>query len=115
MSDRVTEAAEIRGELVKELQDLLDRAEAEHRPLTDKEQMRFDQLKKNIGSADTHLDNLRVGENLMARTAQRIGPVRDAPLEKGIAAARMVQLLLASKGNDLQAIEFAKRHFPDTP
>ena len=114
VSDKIAEAAGLRGELVAELQELLDRAEAEGRSLSDIEQRRFDKLKKAIEEGDQHLDNLRVAENVVARTATRIGPAREAPvLEKGIGIARYVQLLLGSRGNDGMAIELAKRHFPD--
>lgn len=98
------------------LEDLLAKAESESRVLNEDEQTGFDQLKTDITALDKHFDNLRETENVIARSTIRVVPPRaeEAPkLSKGIGIARMVQLLVASRGNDLQAIELAKRHFPD--
>jgi len=105
-----------RGELVAELQRLVGDAEREGRRLTSGEQGRFDELKSEIAEADQHAENLRVRESLAARSAVRVAGARSGePLEKGIGLARLVQCMLAARGNDLQAIELARRHFPDSP
>lgn len=99
------------------LEELLNKAETETRVLNEEEQAAFGELKAEIGQLDTHLENLRETESIIARSAIRVGPpARDQEppkLGKGIGIARMVQLLVASRGNDLQAVELAKRHFPD--
>lgn len=94
----------------------MGKAESETRVLTEEEQAAFAELKTDIGQLDTHFDNLRETESIIARSAVRVVQPREAEapkLSKGIGIARMVQLLVASRGNDLQAVELARRHFPD--
>jgi hypothetical protein len=100
ISDQVADARAVRGELVTELQALLAHAEGEGRVLSEVEQKRFDKLSREIETGDQHLENLRVAESAVARGAMtRVMPDRNGPqLERGIGAARLVQLLIASKG-----------------
>lgn len=116
ISDQITELGKQRGAKVAALEELLAKAETETRVLNDDEQTGFDGLRAEISGLDKHIENLRETENVIARSAVRVAAPREKdppPLAKGIGIARLAQLLVASRGNDLQAIELAKRHFPD--
>lgn len=118
ISDQIAEISKLRGSKVVALEELLTKAESENRTLNEEEQTAFDQLKEEVAAQDAHLERLRDAEAIMARSTVRVvqPPKSDAPpLAKGIGMARMAQLLVASRGNDLQAIELAKSHFPDMP
>lgn len=116
ISDQIGEITKQRESKVIALEELLTKAETESRVLTDDEQAAFDQVKAEIIQLDKHLENLRETERVIARSASRVvqpAAKEPPPLAKGIGLARMTQLLVASRGNDLQAIELARRHFPD--
>lgn len=116
ISDQLAELGKQRGAKVVALEELLGKAETESRVLNEGEQTGFDELRAEIAALDKHIDNLRETESVIARSTIRVVPPREKdapPLEKGIGIARLAQLLVASRGNDLQAIELAKRHFPD--
>lgn len=116
ISDQIAELGKTRGAKVVALEEILTKAETETRALNESEQTGFDELRDEIGRLDKHLENLRETESIIARSTIRVVPPKEKeppPLGKGIGFARMAQLLVASRGNDMQACELAKRHFPD--
>lgn len=118
VSERIAEHIKQRGVKSAALAELLDKSEKEGRALNDDERKTFDEIEGQVKDIDETLSRLRIHESLVARNASPIivtNESRNRVLPKGIGVARMVQLIMASQGNDLTAQRMAVQHYPDMP
>lgn len=114
-----------------------EKAVSEGRSKDAAEKEEFDNLAAEIEGIDAELKDLRALEKLNADGARPVPPAPTAPssasnpqqrasgardphvvvverkLDKGIAFARFVGCLAYAKGNKYEALQFAKRRFPD--
>jgi HK97 family phage major capsid protein len=117
ISERIAELTKQRAAKVAAMEELHEKSEKESRAFNDDENKSFTELEKDIGDLDTTIERLRGHEKIMARAANPIiVPLsRQRELPKGHGIARMVQLIMASQGNDMMAQRMATQHFPDMP
>jgi len=117
LSEQIAALLNTRGLKVAGLQELQQKAEDEGRVFNAEEQGAFDGIAKECDDIDAHIERLKTTEAIVARTARPVIEVREhkPQLAKGIGFARYVQLIAASQGNDLIAMEMAKQYFPQMP
>lgn len=120
-----------RAALAASLSDIMSKAADEGRTLDGEETESYDNTSAEIKSVDEHLKRLRDMESNMASTAKpvtktasgEISVVNNAPaiirveqkLEKGIAFARFAKALAAANGSRSEALEIARKQYPDDP
>lgn len=109
---------------------IMDKSTAEGRTLDETETQEYDGLQTELKSIDEHLVRLRAREKQLAATATAITKDNTADstkaanarggivqvvsrVDKGIGFARAAMALMACKGNRGDAIEQAKKHWPD--
>jgi HK97 family phage major capsid protein len=118
VSERIDEHLKQRAAKAAALAELLEKSEKENRALNDEERKTFDEIEGHVKDIDETLSRLRVHEQLVARNANPIivtSSHRNRDLPKGIGMARMVQLIMASQGNDMTAQRMAQQHYADMP
>jgi len=118
VSERIDEHLKQRAAKAAALAELLEKSEKENRALNDEERKTFDEIEGHVKDIDETLTRLRVHEALVVRNASPIivpSGVRNRELPKGAGMARMVQLIMASQGNDMTAQRMAQQHYPDMP
>lgn len=119
-----------RQSLAAGLESIMSKAAGEGRTLDTEEEEQYEQHSAEIKSVDTHLGRLREMESAIAKTAkpvtqaaggevsvvERRGPgiiQVDKKLEKGIAFARFAKSLAAANGSRSEALEIARKQYPD--
>ena len=107
-----------RAALAASLEEVMTKAAEEGRTLDVEEEEHYDNTAAEIRQVDAHLKRLRELEAGKAATAQ---PVKQAgngirveqKLDKGIGFARFAKSLAAAKGVRSEALEVARRQYPD--
>ncbi|WP_436873714.1 phage major capsid protein [Kosakonia sacchari] len=119
-----------RSALAASLDEIMSKAAEEGRTLDAEEEESYDNTSTEIKAVDAHLKRLRDMENNMAATAKPVakaaagvvdtvdnrapGIIRvDQKLEKGIAFARFAKALAAANGSRSEALEIARKQYPD--
>ncbi|WOZ75676.1 phage major capsid protein [Kosakonia sacchari] len=119
-----------RSALAASLDEIMSKAAEEGRTLDMEEEESYDNTSTEIKAVDAHLKRLRDMENNMAATAKPVakaaagvvdtvdnrapGIIRvDQKLEKGIAFARFAKALAAANGSRSEALEIARKQYPD--
>ncbi len=117
-----------RAALAASLEEVMTKAAEEGRTLDVEEEEHYDNTAAEIRQVDAHLKRLRELETSKAATAQpvkqagngNVATVASAPvirveqkLEKGIGFARFAKSLAAAKGVRSEALEVARRQYPD--
>ncbi|ENE7135447.1 phage major capsid protein, partial [Escherichia coli] len=117
-----------RAALAASLEEIMNKAAEEGRTLDVEEEEHYDNTAAEIRQVDAHLKRLRELETSKAATAQpvkqagngNVATVASAPvirveqkLEKGIGFARFAKSLAAAKGVRSEALEVARRQYPD--
>ncbi|ELS0520593.1 phage major capsid protein, partial [Escherichia coli] len=117
-----------RAALAASLEEVMTKAAEEGRTLDVEEEEHYDNTAAEIRQVDAHLKRLRELEAGKAATAQpvkqagngNVAAVASAPvirveqkLEKGIGFARFAKSLAAAKGVRSEALEVARRQYPD--
>lgn len=119
-----------RSALAASLDEIMSKAAEEGRTLDTEEEESYDNTSTEIKAVDAHLKRLRDMENNMAATAKPVakaaagvvdtvdnrapGIIRvDQKLEKGIAFARFAKALAAANGSRSEALEIARKQYPD--
>lgn len=119
-----------RAALAVSLNDVMSKAADEGRTLDAEETEQYDNVSAEIKSVDAHLGRLRDMESNMASTAKPVekaaagevaivknqapGIIRvEQKLEKGIAFARFAKSLAAANGSRSEALEIARKQYPD--
>lgn len=119
-----------RAALAASLSDVMSKAADEGRTLDSEETEQYDNVSAEIKSVDSHLGRLRDMEANMAATAKPVtkaasGEVTtvttaapaiirvEQKLEKGIAFARFAKALAAANGSRSEALEIARKQYPD--
>ncbi|MGX8939423.1 phage major capsid protein [Symbiopectobacterium sp. Eva_TO] len=119
-----------RAALAASLDEVMSKAAEEGRTLDAEEEECYDNTSAEIKSVDAHLKRLRDMESNMAATAKPVskaangevttvkaatpGIIRvDQKLEKGIAFARFAKALAAANGSRSEALEIARKQYPD--
>lgn len=119
-----------RAALAASLDEVMSKAAEEGRTLDAEEEERYDNTSAEIKSVDAHLKRLRDMESNMADTAKPVSKTANgevttvktgAPaiirveqnLEKGIAFARFAKALAAANGSRSEALEIARKQYPD--
>ncbi|EPD0541460.1 hypothetical protein ACR40M_005467, partial [Escherichia coli] len=117
-----------RAALAASLEEIMNKAAEEGRTLDVEEEEHYDNTAAEIRQVDAHLKRLRELEAGKAATAQpvkqagngNVATVASAPvirveqkLEKGIGFARFAKSLAAAKGVRSEALEVARRQYPD--
>lgn len=119
-----------RGSLVAALEDVMTKAAEEGRTLDKEEEEQYDNTAAEVKSVDAHLKRLRDMEAATAATAKPVikttngevttvntqapGIIRvEQTLEKGVAFARFAKSLAAANGSRSEALEIAKKQYPD--
>ncbi|MGS4234591.1 phage major capsid protein [Serratia marcescens] len=119
-----------RAALAASLNDVMSKAADEGRTLDSEENEQYDNVSAEIKSVDSHLGRLRDMEANMAATAKPVtkaasGEVTtvttaapaiirvEQKLEKGIAFARFAKALAAANGSRSEALEIARKQYPD--
>ncbi len=119
-----------RAALAASLSDVMSKAAEDGRTLDTEEEESYDNTSSEIKSVDAHLKRLRDMENNMAATAKPVaktaagevatvdtrapGIIRvEQKLEKGIAFARFAKALAAANGSRSEALEIARKQYPD--
>ncbi|OPJ96472.1 phage major capsid protein [Serratia marcescens] len=119
-----------RAALAASLNDVMSKAADEGRTLDSEETEQYDNVSAEIKSVDSHLGRLRDMEANMAATAKPVtkaasGEVTtvttaapaiirvEQKLEKGIAFARFAKALAAANGSRSEALEIARKQYPD--
>ncbi len=117
-----------RAALAASLEEVMTKAAEEGRTLDVEEEEHYDNTAAEIRQVDAHLKRLRELEAGKAATAQpvkqagngNVAAVASAPvirveqkLDKGIGFARFAKSLAAAKGVRSEALEVARRQYPD--
>ncbi|HEJ0180564.1 TPA: phage major capsid protein [Citrobacter koseri] len=119
-----------RGALAASLSDIMSKAADEGRTLDAEETEIYEDTSTEIKAVDEHLKRLRDMESNMASTAKPVakaangevttvkagapGIIRvEQKLEKGIAFARFAKALAAANGSRSEALEIARKQYPD--
>lgn len=119
-----------RAALAASLSDIMSKAADEGRTLDAEETESYDNTSTEIKAVDEHLKRLRDMEGNMASTAKPVskaangevttvkagapGIIRvEQKLEKGIAFARFAKALAAANGSRSEALEIARKQYPD--
>lgn len=119
-----------RAALAASLSDIMSKAADEGRTLDAEETESYDDTSTEIKAVDEHLKRLRDMEGNMASTAKPVskaangevttvksatpGIIRvEQKLEKGIAFARFAKALAAANGSRSEALEIARKQYPD--
>ncbi|EPF4566790.1 phage major capsid protein [Escherichia coli] len=117
-----------RAALAASLEEVMTKAAEEGRTLDVEEEEHYDNTAAEIRQVDAHLKRLRELETSKAATAQpvkqagngNVAAVASAPvirveqkLDKGIGFARFAKSLAAAKGVRSEALEVARRQYPD--
>lgn len=118
-----------RAALAASLSDIMSKAADEGRTLDAEETESYDNTSAEVKSVDEHLKRLRDMESNLASTAKPVNKaaggdvavVTSAPgiirveqkLEKGIAFARFAKALAAANGSRSEALEIARKQYPD--
>ncbi|WOI99658.1 phage major capsid protein [Citrobacter koseri] len=119
-----------RASLAASLSDIMSKAADEGRTLDAEETESYDDTSTEIKAVDEHLKRLRDMESNMASTAKPVakaangevttvkagapGIIRvEQKLEKGIAFARFAKALAAANGSRSEALEIARKQYPD--
>lgn len=119
-----------RAALVASLDEVMSKAAEDGRTLDAEEEESYDNTSAEIKSVDAHLKRLRDMEGNMASTAKPVskaangevttvktgapGIIRvEQKLEKGIAFARFAKALAAANGSRSEALEIARKQYPD--
>lgn len=119
-----------RAALAASLSDIMSKAADEGRTLDAEETESYDDTSTEIKAVDEHLKRLRDMESNMASTAKPVakaangevttvkagapGIIRvEQKLEKGIAFARFAKALAAANGSRSEALEIARKQYPD--
>lgn len=119
-----------RSALAASLDEIMSKAAEEGRTLDAEEEESYDNTSTEIKAVDAHLKRLRDMENNLASTAKPVakaaagtvdvvesrapGIIRvDQKLEKGIAFARFAKALAAANGSRSEALEIARKQYPD--
>lgn len=119
-----------RAALAASLSDIMSKAADEGRTLDAEETESYDNTSTEIKAVDEHLKRLRDMESNMASTAKPVakaangevttvkagapGIIRvEQKLEKGIAFARFAKALAAANGSRSEALEIARKQYPD--
>ncbi|HGG0601238.1 TPA: phage major capsid protein [Enterobacter roggenkampii] len=119
-----------RAALAASLDEVMSKAAEEGRTLDAEEEESYDNTSTEIKSVDAHLKRLRDMESNLASTAKPVSKAAggefttvktNAPgiirveqnLEKGIAFARFAKALAAANGSRSEALEIARKQYPD--
>ncbi|AVJ17210.1 phage major capsid protein [Serratia sp. MYb239] len=121
-----------RSALAASLEDIMSKAAEEGRTLDVEEEEQYDNTSSEVKSVDAHLKRLRDMEASYAATAKPVNAkaaasgtvntvINNAPgiirveqkLEKGIAFARFAKSLAAANGSRSEALEIARKQYPD--
>lgn len=119
-----------RAALAASLDEVMSKAAEEGRTLDTEEEESYDNTSAEIKSVDAHLKRLRDMESNLASTAKPVSKAAsgevttvkvNAPgiirveqnLEKGIAFARFAKALAAANGSRSEALEIARKQYPD--
>ncbi|MBG0537137.1 phage major capsid protein [Enterobacter hormaechei] len=119
-----------RAALAASLDEVMSKAAEEGRTLDVEEEESYDNTSAEIKSVDAHLKRLRDMESNLASTAKPVSKAAggefttvktNAPgiirveqnLEKGIAFARFAKALAAANGSRSEALEIARKQYPD--
>ncbi|AGF88089.1 phage major capsid protein [Salmonella enterica] len=119
-----------RAALAASLDEVMSKAAEEGRTLDAEEEESYDNTSAEIKSVDAHLKRLRDMESNLASTAKPVskaasgevttvkanvpGIIRvEQKLEKGIAFARFAKSLAAANGSRSEALEIARKQYPD--
>ncbi|EQB7461330.1 phage major capsid protein [Salmonella enterica] len=119
-----------RTALAASLDEVMSKAAEEGRTLDAEEEESYDNTSAEIKSVDAHLKRLRDMESNLASTAKPVskaasgevttvkanvpGIIRvEQKLEKGIAFARFAKSLAAANGSRSEALEIARKQYPD--
>lgn len=119
-----------RAALAASLDEVMSKAAEEGRTLDAEEEESYDNTSAEIKSVDAHLKRLRDMESNLASTAKPVSKASggeittvkaNAPgiirveqnLEKGIAFARFAKALAAANGSRSEALEIARKQYPD--
>ena len=119
-----------RAALAASLDEVMSKAAEEGRTLDAEEEESYDNTSAEIKSVDAHLKRLRDMESNLASTAKPVSKAAggeittvkaNAPgiirveqnLEKGIAFARFAKALAAANGSRSEALEIARKQYPD--
>lgn len=119
-----------RAALAASLDEVMSKAAEEGRTLDSEEEESYDNTSAEIKSVDAHLKRLRDMESNLASTAKPVSKAANgevatvkanAPgiirveqnLEKGIAFARFAKALAAANGSRSEALEIARKQYPD--
>lgn len=119
-----------RSALAASLSDIMAKAAEAGRTLDMEEEESYDNTSAEIKSVDAHLKRLRDMESNLAATAKPVskaaggdvtvvatgapGIIRvEQKLEKGIAFARFAKALAAANGSRSEALEIARKQYPD--
>ncbi|HDS6681319.1 phage major capsid protein [Klebsiella aerogenes] len=130
IADQIKSFEAKRAALAASLDEVMSKAAEEGRTLDLEEEERYDNTSAEIKSVDAHLKRLRDMESNMADTAKPVSKTANgevttvktgAPaiirveqnLEKGIAFARFAKALAAANGSRSEALEIARKQYPD--
>lgn len=119
-----------RSALAASLSEIMAKAAEDGRTLDAEEEEGYDNTSAEIKSVDSHLKRLRDMESSIAQTAKPVskaaggdistvttsapGIIRvEQKLEKGIAFARFAKALAAANGSRSEALEIARKQYPD--
>lgn len=119
-----------RAALAASLDEVMSKAAEDGRTLDAEEEESYDNTSAEIKSVDAHLKRLRDMESNLASTAKPVSKAAggefttvktNAPgiirveqnLEKGIAFARFAKALAAANGSRSEALEIARKQYPD--
>ncbi|HBZ7302651.1 TPA: phage major capsid protein [Klebsiella pneumoniae] len=130
ISEQIKSFEAKRAALAASLDEVMSKAAEEGRTLDAEEEESYDNTSAEIKSVDAHLKRLHEMENNMASTAKPVskaangevavvkagapGIIRvEQKLEKGIAFARFAKALAAANGSRSEALEIARKQYPD--
>ena len=130
IADQIKSFEAKRAALAASLDEVMSKAAEEGRTLDAEEEESYDNTSAEIKSVDAHLKRLRDMESNLAATAKPVskaaggdvnvvttnapGIIRvEQKLEKGIAFARFAKALAAANGSRSEALEIARKQYPD--
>lgn len=130
ISEQIKSFEAKRSALAASLSDIMSKAADEGRTLDAEETESYDNTSTEIKAVDEHLKRLHDMESNMASTATPVskaangevitvktgapGIIRvEQKLEKGIAFARFAKALAAANGSRSEALEIARKQYPD--
>lgn len=130
IADQIKSFEAKRAALAASLDEVMSKAAEEGRTLDAEEEESYDNTSAEIKSVDAHLKRLRDMESNLASTAKPVSKAAggevttvkaNAPgiirveqnLEKGIAFARFAKALAAANGSRSEALEIARKQYPD--